>query len=453
MTPTSDAGTKLAEKTFVGPALLLPAESPRTFAAAQQGFARIKLPLMVAYYVAATAQLALSGYPRGRVLGVAVVFAWSTLSQTMQALCARRGRLTSRALPPMQIMASAAMTACYALTGGLASPLLVGYLTPMVGTLMMYGRGREAGLSAVTIGLGTLVLALLPASARGPQVAQPWSMLLSATTIVFALSILWAGVSALSEAYRSSDRQLQRTREEMAAAAFARARSLEQIGAKVAHELKNPLAAIKGLVQLLARTQPGSGDARARERLAVVEGEVTRMESILREYLDFSRPLEELEPQAVDLGKLAAEVVAVLEARSHSGGVTTRATGAATVQGDPRRLKEAMLNLVANALEATPPGGAVAVEVRDTPRGALVEVRDSGRGMPPEVLARVGTPFFTTRPAGTGLGVTLARAAFVQHGGELRYDSAPGKGTVAIATVPHVCRAAQGKERVQSPAG
>jgi signal transduction histidine kinase len=353
----------------------------------------------------------------------------------------------------MQVMMTAGMTACYALTGGLASPLLVGYLTPMVGTLTMFGAGREARLSALTIGLGTLALALLPASLRGPQVPQPWAMLLSATTIAFSLTILWLSLTALMEAYRSSDLQLQRTREEMASAAFARARSLEQIGAKVAHELKNPLAAIKGLVQLMARGQLARGDGREGARLAVVESEVTRMESILHEYLSFSRPLEELEPQAVELGKLADEVLAVLEARSQSAGVTTRASGDATVHGDPRRLKEAMLNLVANALEATPPGGEVAVEVRESQHGALIEVRDTGRGMPHEVLVRVGTPFFTTRSAGTGLGVTLARAAFVQHGGELRYESAPGKGTTAIATVPRTCLRAQREPSVQSPAG
>jgi signal transduction histidine kinase len=317
----------------------------------------------------------------------------------------------------------------------------------------MFGAGREARLSALTIGLGTLALALLPASLRGPQVPQPWAMLLSATTIAFSLTILWLSLTALMEAYRSSDLQLQRTREEMANAAFARARSLEQIGAKVAHELKNPLAAIKGLVQLMARGPLARGEGREGARLAVVESEVTRMESILHDYLTFSRPMEELEPQAVELGKLAGEVLAVLEARSQSAGVTTRASGDATVHGDPRRLKEAMLNLVANALEATPPGGEVAVEVRESQHGALIEVRDTGRGMPHEVLVRVGTPFFTTRSAGTGLGVTLARAAFVQHGGELRYESAPGKGTTAIATVPRTCLGARREPSVQSPTG
>jgi signal transduction histidine kinase len=438
----------------VGPFAYLAAPGkPPLLVWAQKRLLRLKLTAILVYHTAATVQLYLSGYPVWRVGAVGFIFTGAICHHRAISACAARGRLTNSALPPMQVVVTAAMTACYALTGGLASPLLVGYLTPMVTTLVMFGGGREARLSALAIALGTLVLALLPASVRGPQVSQPWAMLLSATTIAFSLTILWLSLTALMEAYRSSDLQLQRTREEMASAAFARARSLEQIGAKVAHELKNPLAAIKGLVQLMARGQLARGDGREGARLAVVESEVTRMESILREYLSFSRPLEELEPQAIELGKLADEVLAVLEARSQSAGVTTRARGNATVRGDPRRLKEAMLNLVANALEATPPGGEVAVEVRESQHGALIEVRDTGRGMPHEVLVRVGTPFFTTRSAGTGLGVTLARAAFVQHGGELRYESAPGKGTTAIATVPRICRGAQKEPSVQSPAG
>jgi len=78
------------------------------------------------------------------------------------------------------------------------------------------------------------------------------------------------------------------------------------------------------------------------------------------------------------------------------------------------------------------------VEVRIVQRDGLaqVEVRDSGRGMPPEVLERLGTPFFTTREQGTGLGVAMARAAFTQHGGSLDYQSEEGRGTTVVGTLP-----------------
>ncbi|HYG69163.1 MAG TPA: HAMP domain-containing sensor histidine kinase, partial [Anaeromyxobacteraceae bacterium] len=190
---------------------------------------------------------------------------------------------------------------------------------------------------------------------------------------------------------------------------------------------------IKALVQLSARAER---DPDIRERLEVVQSEVERMESILQGYLSFSRPLDALHPEGVELGPLADEVTAVLEARADDARVKLRRAGDARIVADPRRLKEALLNLLANAIEATPPGGTVAVEISQRDGRADIAVRDTGRGMSPEVIARLGTPFFTTREKGTGLGVLLARSVFEQHGGTLEYASTPGRGTVATGTLP-----------------
>jgi signal transduction histidine kinase len=160
------------------------------------------------------------------------------------------------------------------------------------------------------------------------------------------------------------------------------------------------------------------------------------MRAILQEYLSFSRPFEELRPEPLSLGDLSEEVLSVLEARAAAEGIQLRRRGDARIEADPRRLREALFNLVANAIEATPRGGEVEVEVAERDGAASVAVRDSGRGMPREVLDRIGTAFFTTRPQGTGLGVVLARAAFSQHGGSLHYESAPERGTVVTGTLP-----------------
>ena len=136
------------------------------------------------------------------------------------------------------------------------------------------------------------------------------------------------------------------------------------------------------------------------------------------------------------LGTLADEVISAMDARAASAGVVLRRRGDATIEADPRRLKDALFNLVGNAVEATPEGGRVEVEIHESERAARIAVRDSGRGMPPEVLERLGTPFFTTRDEGTGLGVVVARAAFAQHGGSLVYASEPGQGTTATGTLP-----------------
>jgi two-component system, NtrC family, sensor histidine kinase HydH len=222
---------------------------------------------------------------------------------------------------------------------------------------------------------------------------------------------------------------------------LARARSLDQFGVEVAHELKNPLTGVKALVQLGLRNP---AETASHERLAAVEREVTRMQEILQRHLTPGRPLQEVTPERVELGPLVADTLLALSARADEAEVRLRAGGDATVEADPRRLREALLNLVANGIEATPPGGEVVVEVCRSPGQVELVVRDTGRGMPPETLHRLGTPFFTTREEGAGLGVVLAYSAVVLHGGSLRYESEPGRGTTVRATLPARAAAAAG---------
>jgi signal transduction histidine kinase len=161
------------------------------------------------------------------------------------------------------------------------------------------------------------------------------------------------------------------------------------------------------------------------------------METILNEYLSFSRPLEDLKPESIDVTALGKDVLNVLAGRADQAGVTLALDGTAIqVQGDPRRLKEALINLVANAIEATPSGGSVQLRVRNSGAGITLEVKDSGRGIAREDLERLGTSFFTTRPNGTGLGVVLAQGVITQHGGSLSYSSAVGQGTTATILLP-----------------
>ncbi len=216
-------------------------------------------------------------------------------------------------------------------------------------------------------------------------------------------------------------------------------RDPDQMGLKVAHELKNSLTGVKALVQLGLRNP---AERASHERLTVVEREVARMQEILRSHLSSARPLAEVRPARVDLGPLVSDVLRVLSGRADEAGVQLVSQGDATVEADRRRLEEALLNLVANGIEATPPGGEVVVEVCRSADEIEIVVRDTGRGMPPEALRRLGTPFFTTRAEGTGLGVVLARSVIALHGGTLRYESEPGKGTTVRAWLPSRARAA-----------
>jgi len=382
--------------------------------------------------------LAVIGYPVARVVALALTFCaslamflfWLSRNSAVvpEPVSARAETLE---MAPRFVL----MFVMLGLTGGLRSPLLPTALIPFSDLVIKNGWSTTAKNILALIASGLCVLLLLPRSWLGPDVPQPayWILLLA----ILATAGAWHTRYALLLARTVGDSacQLGRAREEMVYRALTRAREMEQIGWKLSHELKNPLAAIKGLVQLSARNV-NACDPDLSEQLRVVAAEVDRMENILKEYLSFSRPVEALQPQPVALGALADEVLSLMDARAASVGVVLRRRGDALIEADPRRLKDALFNLVGNAVEATAQGGRVEVEIDEGERGARIAVRDSGRGMPPEVLDRLGTPFFTTREQGTGLGVVTARAAFAQHGGSLVYASEPGRGTTAIGTLP-----------------
>ncbi len=318
-----------------------------------------------------------------------------------------------------------------ALTGGVRSPLLVTVVAPYAAAAMAAGDRRPTRALLVVTTVAVLVLALLPRAWTGPELTGLTHGVLVAASVL-GIGALLAPAHGMIRARRS---ELARTQQEMASDALTRAQALEQIGAKVAHELKNPLTGVKALVQLGLRNP---AEAPSRERLEVVEREVTRMQEILQNYLSFSRPLQGVKPMRVELGSLVSDTLVGLSARADDARIRLYAQGDATLDADPRLIKEALLNLVANGIEATPPGGEVMVEVLPTRDAVDIVVRDTGRGMPPETLRRIGTPFFTTRDDGTGLGVVLARSVILQHGGSLRYESEPGEGTRVTVTLPLV---------------
>ncbi len=319
------------------------------------------------------------------------------------------------------------------LTGGLRSPILPGVPTMVAAIAVRHGWSRVTQVASLLMVAATLAMALLPQSLLGPSVPTLAFAVLAVATVIASAGLGIGSIIPLMDDLEQNRVALNRAREQLFAQMYTRARELEQMGAQLSHELKNPLQAIEILVQLSARN---ISDPEARERLRVAEAEVKRMKSIIREYLSFSRPFDKLQPKEVELGAMADEVIAVLEGGASAAGVLLRRRGEAHAEADPRRLREALHNLISNALEACSRGGRVEVEISERDHGARIVVRDSGRGMSRDVLERLGTAFFSTRPEGTGLGVAMARAAFVQHGGALVYESEEGQGTTAIGTLP-----------------
>lgn len=385
--------------------------------------------------VAVVAVLASAGFPAWRTGAVAALMALGLSMALVEARCAgRQGGPREWALFGSQLAHFVPFAGVLALTGGLTSPLLPLLVPFVVGTLALFGPGPQSAVSAGLVTLTAFGLGALPPGWRGPPLPYAAHGALASLAVLYATAALAHGMGVIGEARQRADECLSETREAVAEEAERRARSLETIGAKLAHELKNPLAAIKGLAQLLER---GAGEGPARERLGVIRAEAARMEAILADYLSFSRPLEHLTPGPVDLARLVDEALEALEAKAADAGVKLGRSGpGARVEGDARRLKEALLHLVKNAIEASPRLGSVDVSVGPCDDGAEVTIRDRGCGIAPHDLPRVGTPFFTTRAEGTGLGVVLARAAVQQHGGALRIASEAGAGTAVTMKLP-----------------
>ncbi len=207
---------------------------------------------------------------------------------------------------------------------------------------------------------------------------------------------------------------------------------LGRVAAGLAHELRNPLASMAGSVELLSASEGlRSEDQRL---MAIVLKEAARLEQLVARFLDYSRPVP---PRLVphDLGQLAAEVAAVFAGDPCAARVQVeRALEPVTVACDPDQLRQVLWNLLLNAAQAAQPGsqgGTVRLRCGpDGEGGGRVEVEDDGPGVAPADRARLFTPFFTTKPGGTGLGLATVHRIVEAHGG-----------TVEVAAVePHGAR-------------
>jgi two-component system sensor histidine kinase HydH len=356
----------------------------------------------------------------------------------------RRRGLGRRAFALNLGFAAVAQAVAALATGGLESP----FLFAMFPLAMVTAAVVEPPLLYVVIGVQATELwgmawvqhaHVLPSfmpGLFGGDLRGSWNGAHILWTAIFGTCGL-AVVAFLGRGMRHSfDFMLRRglqAREEALRAHAERAQELAALSGELAHELKNPLASIKGLSALLAHDAP---PGKASERLTVLRAEVDRMQAIVEDFLNFSRPLAPLVVEDVDVLALVSEVAAMHEGMASEREVELHVTGEENVvRCDPRKVKQALINVVQNAIEASPPERAVELDVSGAAE-VCVRVMDRGPGVDSALGDRVFEPGVTSKPKGSGLGLTIARSLLRQHGGELTLMPRDGGGTQAVLRFP-----------------
>ncbi|HEX4386032.1 MAG TPA: HAMP domain-containing sensor histidine kinase, partial [Myxococcales bacterium] len=212
--------------------------------------------------------------------------------------------------------------------------------------------------------------------------------------------------------------------------------ALGQLAGTIAHELGNPLNALSGHLQLLAR-RPDLADP-AKAQVTVLQGEVQRMTQIIRRFLDQTRGFTP-SAETVVLAPLVDEAIDLtlgIEARGRIQ--ISREVDGSTVRTDPGLVRHLLTNLVANAVDAMPNGGKLEVQARQDGRDLILRVSDSGSGMAPDVKRHIFEPFYTTKAngKGTGLGLAICKEIARALKGRIDVESEPGKGAVFTVRFP-----------------
>jgi signal transduction histidine kinase len=247
-------------------------------------------------------------------------------------------------------------------------------------------------------------------------------------------------IGELAEGVAQMARWLQKLQDERVQT--ERLRLVRQLSAGMAHELRNPLTAVRMTLQLFIERN----DDRDTEPLRIALHELGRMERQVRRFLQIARP-EPPRFQPVELRSLLDRTVAGLAATAEHRGIALGVEGAGplpTVLADPDQLGQVLSNLLHNALDAAGPGGSVTLRAAAEPAGSVaIDVEDDGPGVPPGDLDRLFQPFFTTKPEGVGLGLALCAALAREHQGTLAYALDAGRTRFRL-TLPAAPAAADG---------
>jgi two-component system sensor histidine kinase PilS (NtrC family) len=234
--------------------------------------------------------------------------------------------------------------------------------------------------------------------------------------------------------------------------------AIGELSASIAHEVRNPLAAISGSVQILRRRTGESEDEGENGRLMeIVIRETDRLNRLITDFLQYARP-GPLRPETVTIGEAVEDVVMMFDSVRPTGvEVAVELEDGLQIDADPAQLRQLLWNLVLNASEAMPEGGTLRIRTamlpRETSQGgaeirrngeldakpagwAEIVVADRGAGIPAEVRERIFDPFYTTKSNGSGLGLAAVHRIVEDHGGIVRLESEVGEGTTVRLKLP-----------------
>lgn len=223
-------------------------------------------------------------------------------------------------------------------------------------------------------------------------------------------------------------------------AEIARSQRLASIGslaAGVAHEIRNPLSSIKGFATYFKGKL--RGDPEDSRTADIMIQEVERLNRVIRQLLDLSRPME-IQKKTTRLEPLIEHTVRLVDVHARKKGIAVKtefSTEAPAVFADPDRIKQVLLNLCLNAIEAMQAGGTLALTLgRYSDKMARMDISDTGAGIPGGDLENIFDPYYTTKSSGTGLGLAIVHRIVEAHGGEIRVRSEAGRGTTFIILLP-----------------
>lgn len=228
---------------------------------------------------------------------------------------------------------------------------------------------------------------------------------------------------------------IHRHREEIENERFDRLSCVSQLSAVLAHEIRNPITCVKGYLQLIERKKD---QAVSSQYIDIMLNELQRIEDLVNEFRSLAKPMRKPCQNYFNFTGMIQNIIMLMEGQALDKGVVLNyyLQRDIYINGDIAQLKQVIINLLKNAIEAEKSGGKVLVELAEENEWVVFSVKDTGKGMPQDVLKNIGRPFFTTKDGGTGLGLSVCFSIIQQHRGKIRIGSLAGFGTSIIVYLP-----------------